>query len=196
MRVAHATRVTRMQPADCSDRASEPPAALLHPRHATDPDSSPASARRMSSEAGHTGARIRLAHWARDRDALLSVRVPVFVDEQHVPAEIEEDDLDPVCIHALAEDERGLPIGTARLDAHGHIGRVAVAAAWRRRGVGGALMAFLTGIARHRGDPRIELGAQVQAIPFYEALGYVASGPVYLEAGIEHRLMHLDLSGD
>jgi predicted GNAT family N-acyltransferase len=55
-------------------------------------------------------------------------------------------------------------------------------------------MAFLTDVARHRGLPRIELSAQLQAMPFYEALGYVAEGPVYLEAGIEHRRMSLDLA--
>lgn len=137
--------------------------------------------------------RIRRADWHTDRAALLSVRVPVFVDEQRVPADIEVDALDEECVHALALDVDGIPIGTARLDAEGHIGRVAVIPAWRLRGVGAALMAWLTEVARERGDPRIELSAQLQAIAFYEALGYVASGPVYLEAGIEHRHMHLDL---
>ena len=35
----------------------------------------------------------------------------------------------------------------------------------------------------------VALGAQLHAIPFYERLGYVASGEVYLDAGIEHRWM-------
>jgi len=136
---------------------------------------------------------VRSATWARDREALLSVRMPVFVDEQRVPSEIEVDGSDEACAHALAIDGDGTPIGTARLDATGHIGRVAVVAAWRRRGVGAALMRFLTDVARERGLARIEISAQVQAIPFYETLGYLAEGPVYLEAGIEHRRMVVDL---
>lgn len=136
---------------------------------------------------------VRTAHWRADREALLAVRVPVFVDEQHVPAEIEVDELDPACIHALALAPAGVPIGAARLDDTGHIGRVAVAAQWRRRGVGASLMAHLTEIARERRMPTIELSAQVGAIQFYEALGYRAEGPVYVEAGIDHRRMRLEL---
>jgi predicted GNAT family N-acyltransferase len=33
------------------------------------------------------------------------------------------------------------------------------------------------------------LGAQMQAMPFYESLGYQAYGIVFLDAGIEHRMM-------
>jgi len=142
------------------------------------------------------GFSVRIAAWPAERETLLSVRLPVFVDEQRVPAEVEEDGSDDACIHALAEARDGTPIGTARLDAGGHIGRVAVVADWRRRGVGARLMALLTGVARSRGLPRIELSAQVQALPFYEALGYAAEGPVYLEAGIEHRRMTLALEPD
>lgn len=147
----------------------------------------------MKASAADADFGVRTADWTADRETLLAVRLPVFVDEQHVPVEIEEDGADPDCVHALAEAGDGTPIGTARLDATGHVGRVAVVAAWRRRGVGARLMAHLTDVARARGLPRIELSAQVQALPFYEALGYVAEGPVYLEAGIEHRRMTLEL---
>ena len=47
--------------------------------------------------------------------------------------------------------------------------------------------------ARGRGYRGIEISAQVTAIPFYERLGYIAEGPVYLEAGIEHRTMRFAL---
>ena len=46
---------------------------------------------------------------------------------------------------------------------------------------------------RARGYRTIEISAQVQAIPFYERLGYVGDGPVYLEAGIDHRAMRYAL---
>ncbi len=137
---------------------------------------------------------VRSASWPDDRDALVAVRMEVFVEEQQVPAEIEVDGADAGCVHALAVDADGEAIGTGRLDGDGHIGRVAVLAAHRRRGVGTALMRHLTEVARARGDARIEISAQLRAMPFYEALGYVANGPVYLEAGIEHRQMSLALT--
>jgi predicted GNAT family N-acyltransferase len=37
------------------------------------------------------------------------------------------------------------------------------------------------------------LGAQVHALGFYERLGFAAVGPVYRDAGIEHRDMVLEL---
>jgi hypothetical protein len=41
----------------------------------------------------------------------------------------------------------------------------------------------------------VVLSSQVTAIPFYEQLGFMASGPVYDDAGIPHRDMHLELAG-
>jgi predicted GNAT family N-acyltransferase len=39
----------------------------------------------------------------------------------------------------------------------------------------------------HAGRCRVVLSAQLQAVGFYERQGYVVEGPVYLDAGIEHR---------
>lgn len=144
---------------------------------------------------------VRDASWPDDEDALRRVRFAVFVDEQKVPAEIEIDALDDVCEHALAVDAEGRPIGTARLDAAGHdgrtghIGRVAVLPEWRRRGVGEALVRHMIERAGRRGLRRIEISAQVQALAFYARLGFVAEGEVYVEAGIDHRRMRLELGG-
>jgi len=73
--------------------------------------------------------------------------------------------------------------------------RVAVAASVRGTGVGRALMEAVEGEARARGARGVSLGAQTQAIPFYEAVGYsiVEGRPVYLDAGIDHRDMRRDL---
>ena len=54
-------------------------------------------------------------------------------------------------------------------------------------------MGALEAEARRLGAPRVVLSSQVSAIPFYERLGYVASGPVYDDAGIPHREMVLKL---
>ena len=36
---------------------------------------------------------------------------------------------------------------------------------------------------------QITLGAQLQALPFYEKLGYTAEGQEFIDAGIPHREM-------
>ena len=74
-----------------------------------------------------------------------------------------------------------------------HVGRVAVLAAHRRQGWGGAVMSALQQLARDQGYSTILLSAQLHAMAFYEQLGYEAHGDVFLEAGIEHRQMALTL---
>ena len=133
-------------------------------------------------------------------DEAIALRIEVFVDEQGVPVEEEVDGLDraPTTTHVVARSTAsGAVVGTARLltdAAHPgevHVGRVAVAAAGRGTGVGAALMHVLeeTALAEHAasGSVTVVLSAQVQAAGFYERLGYEVFGPVYLDAGIEHR---------
>ena len=131
----------------------------------------------------------RLCAWADAADALRAVRRAVFVVEQGVPEALEFDAADLSSLHALAEDAAGTPIGCARLLADGHIGRVAVLAQWRGRGVGRALMQSLIERAAARGDLAVIVNAQVQAMPFYARDGFVATGDAFLEAGIAHRVM-------
>jgi len=137
--------------------------------------------------------RVRLADWFGDRDALVRVRYEVFVSEQSVPAEMEVDDLDAQCRHALAEDEAGTPIGTGRLLPDGHIGRMAVRREWRGCGVGSAILERLMALARELGHREVILSAQTHAVPFYERFGFRAYGAVYEDAGIPHRDMKREL---
>ena len=132
---------------------------------------------------------IRIVRWQEAEERLRSVRHAVFVVEQRVPESLEWDDADAVSVHALAVDADGAPIGCARLLPDGHIGRVAVLAAWRRRGVGHALVSRLIDEASGRGDARVIVNAQVDAMPFYARYGFVASGEAFEEAGISHRVM-------
>ncbi len=101
---------------------------------------------------------IVVADFERDYAAIRRIRFAVFVDEQQVPRELEMDDRDVACTHWLATDERGDPIGTVRLDveAGGKVGRLAVVAHARRRGVGRALMERVHEFARAQGSrPRV-----------------------------------------
>jgi predicted GNAT family N-acyltransferase len=88
-------------------------------------------------------------------------------------------------------------IGTARLvdkdNGVGKVGRVAIAPEQRGKGVGALLMQFVEQTAREQGFSRLVLDAQIDAIPFYEKLGYLAEGDIFLDAGIEHRFMSKSL---
>lgn len=120
------------------------------------------------------------------------VRFPVFVEEQHVPAEIELDEFDPLSVHVVAYCE-GQPIGTGRLLPDGHIGRMAVLPAYRGSGVGSLLLNELIEQAKVRDYPVLELSAQCHAQGFYERHGFSAYGDVYLDAGIDHIAMRREL---
>ncbi|WP_133479840.1 GNAT family N-acetyltransferase [Cognatilysobacter segetis] len=121
--------------------------------------------------------------------ALRAVRDVVFVQEQRVPVEIERDALDPACVHVLAQDAEGRPIGTGRLAPSGKIGRMAVLDAWRGRGVGRALLRRLLDEARARGLAEAHLHAQVDAERFYAIDGFLPVGERFEEAGIQHQAM-------
>lgn len=137
---------------------------------------------------------VRRADWATEQPLLKAVRTTVFVDEQHVPAEIEWDAMDPLCVHALAVDGEGCPVGTARLLPDGHIGRVAVLAPWRGSGVGLALMRWMIDAAREAGHFHVALNSQQSAAGFYERLGFRVDGDEFWEAGIPHVPMSLALN--
>ncbi len=132
---------------------------------------------------------LRVVDWAGGEAKLRAVRIAVFVIEQNIPEELEWDEFDAVSVHALAEDDAGTPIGCGRLLPDGHIGRMAVLSDWRGRGVGAALLVKLIDLARARGDARVRLHAQTQAMPFYAKFGFAPVGAEFSEAGIAHWTM-------
>jgi predicted GNAT family N-acyltransferase len=135
---------------------------------------------------------IRRADWSdeSDRNALPSVRRTVFIVEQQVPESLEWDADDAIAIHllAMADDQA---VGTARILPDGRIGRLAVLKCWRGQGIGKALLLA----AIEHCNRRPFLHAQVHAIPFYAAAGFVPSGAPFDEAGIPHQLMIMNRAG-
>jgi predicted GNAT family N-acyltransferase len=135
---------------------------------------------------------------AADWPEVVALRTRVFVEEQGVPAEIEQDQHDATAVHALARDDDGRVVATGRMlvrDGRAVIGRMAVDAAVRGRGYGAAVLAELHRQALALGLAEVELHAQVGARGFYERAGYTAVGEEYLEAGIVHVTMRRPLSG-
>lgn len=150
----------------------------------------------ISTDMIPTDFTIEIADWANpdDRDACLAVREQVFVVEQHVPREDEEDEFDAGARHVLARDTDGRAIGTGRLSGQAMIGRMAVLSEWRGRQVGAAILTTLLDHARALGYPVVEMHAQSSAVPFYEKYGFAKYGDEFEECGIRHFHMRLELA--
>ena len=136
---------------------------------------------------------VRIVQWQDEAPALSAVRKAVFIEEQHVPEELEWDEFDSVSIHAIAVSPSGAAVGTARLLPDGHIGRMAVLKAWRGGWIGSAMLQRLLDEARHRGVSKVILNAQITAAAFYAKFGFQVSGNEFMEAGIPHVKMFLKL---
>ena len=135
--------------------------------------------------------------WHDNRDSLSQVRCRVFIEEQHVPRELEWDEFDQSSFHVLAQDDRQQPIGTGRLKPDGQIGRMAVIPEYRNQGVGSAILAELLRHAESLQLEQVYLHAQTSAIAFYEKHGFEVCSDEFIDAGIPHRTMKIQLnSGD
>lgn len=133
-----------------------------------------------------------VADWAAERGELERIRRTVFIEEQKIPEPDEWDGEDAGSVHILVHLNRD-PVGTGRLNAAGKIGRIAVLAGQRGRGIGTLILSRLLDEARRLGIREPYLHAQVQAMPFYEKLGFERKGGEFDEAGIPHVRMSLVL---
>jgi predicted GNAT family N-acyltransferase len=128
----------------------------------------------------------------RDMPEVAALRTRVFVDEQGVPPEIEQDAADATAVHVLSRDDAGRVVATGRLlldGARATIGRMAADPAVRGRGHGAAVLTELHRQAVLRRVTEVELHAQVTARGFYERAGYTTVGEEYEEVGIAHVTM-------
>ena len=139
-----------------------------------------------SAESDDAGYLVAPAEWPGDAGAIRSIRQAVFVRELGIPEDLEWDGRDPECAHLLAYDMAGNPIGTARMQADGHIGRMAVMPDWRGRGVGSALLLMLIELAAAHGLDEVYLNAQCGAADFYHRHGFIGVGDEFEAAGIPH----------
>lgn len=127
----------------------------------------------------------------------VQIRTHVFVEEQHVPANLEVDADEGKATYFVVYDA-GLPVATARILPEGtgyHVQRVAVEKAYRKHGLGKMVLNAIIAYAREQNVAFLKLGAQLQAIGFYKTLGFqLTDQPEFLDAGIRHREMQLQLT--
>jgi predicted GNAT family N-acyltransferase len=125
------------------------------------------------------------------------IRKEVFIIEQQVPINEEYDELDKTAVQFIVYDGDNA-VGAARfriVDQKGKVERVCVLKDYRKKGVGKLMMDAIEQYVKQQGLTLEKLGlsAQLTALPFYEKLGYIAYGDVYLDANIEHKSMFKNL---
>ena len=84
---------------------------------------------------------IYIANWDSDKDSLSKIRRRVFIEEQNVPEDMEWDEHDNASTHFLATHKDRV-VACARLKTDGQIGRMAVLAEYRNKGIGSKLLQF------------------------------------------------------
>jgi ElaA protein len=137
---------------------------------------------------------------AEQLEQAIAIRLAVFVEEQGVSRALEIDGHDDAARHLLAL-RGGEPVGTLRLrwvdeGRVAKIERVAVLPRARGTKVGQALVEAALAVARTADAEAAKLHAQTTVQGFYARLGFVASGPEFIEDGIWHVAMRLPLVED
>lgn len=123
------------------------------------------------------------------------IRSAVFIEEQGFKEEFDETDKNS--LHAVLFVD-GKAAGTARMFTEDggksyHIGRVAVLKEYRKFGLGSSIMNALCEKAKELGAKKCELSAQCRAKGFYNKLGFIESGEVYLDENCPHIYMEKEL---
>ncbi len=117
------------------------------------------------------------------------IRKKVFIDEQHVSYEDEFDLIDDHCDIYIAylEDKA---IGTLRVKSIPEgikLQRVCVLKEYRMKHIASLLIEHVFKKYPHS---IFMVDAQLQAIPFYQKLGFEEQGDIFLDANIEHKKMY------
>jgi predicted GNAT family N-acyltransferase len=132
--------------------------------------------------------RVALLNWEEAEPVAAPLRFAIFIEEPEAEG-IEVDARDKDCLHAIAYDDAGKAVGTARLLPDGEIGRMAVLKDWRRRGVGAALLDALLEEARKRGHREITMNVPLQAAEFYRNQGFSPEGKIRPVGGVLQQTM-------
>ena len=151
----------------------------------------------LDFEAGKPMTRLEVGDWQTLGKNAMALRTEVFVEEQGVPLELEQDEWDAKSEHAIVFNRLGQPIATGRLlpaeQGVSRIGRMAVKRVLRGSGLGEIVLQALLDKACRRGDLEVVLHAQTSAQDFYAKFGFKPEGAKYAEAGIEHITMRKNL---
>ncbi|SFA82881.1 Predicted N-acyltransferase, GNAT family [Lentibacillus halodurans] len=134
---------------------------------------------------------IKAVETPQEKEQAYSVRTTVFVDEQHVPPDVEIDEFDKQAIHLIGY-EAGVPIAASRVrfvDSYGKLERICVLKDQRGKSHGSRMIQAMEDIISKKGYVKAKLNAQTHAIDFYQRLGYDVVSEEFMDAGIPHVTM-------
>ncbi len=115
-------------------------------------------------------------NWPETKKFIKLLRRQVFVNEQHLPDEVLEQDEDASAIHWVAENDDGHLIGTLQMTPDGNVSRLAVQERYRHLGVGHALLELAIQRARRFGLPELHLLTPEDTAAFFEDRGFEVDG--------------------
>ena len=136
---------------------------------------------------------IKQVSWQQAEHHLRAIRTPVFIEEQFVAPDFEWDEIDHSALDLLAMLEN-VPVACLRIIDYHKIGRMAVLKAFRRHGLGAALLLEAVKLCKAHGSNCVYLSAQTHAIEFYQRYGFKVTSEVYQDVHIPHVDMQLELS--
>lgn len=116
------------------------------------------------------------------------IRKKVFVEEQHVPIEIEIDEHEDNAIHFICSDVSKY-VGASRLrfvDNYGKLERICVLKEARGNHYSKELIQAMEEEIKHNNIEEARLNAQTQAVGLYESVGYHVISDEFLDANIPH----------
>jgi predicted GNAT family N-acyltransferase len=128
-----------------------------------------------------------------DLKEIFEIRKKVFQLEQGVDPKLEFDQLDKIATHVIVHvGSKAVATGRIIYNADTYvIGRVAVIKEERGKKYGDFVVRMLVDRAFMAGAKEVLIGSQINAIGFYEKLGFTTYGEEYVEAGINHKHMKL-----
>lgn len=135
-------------------------------------------------------------YYGDDLSEAFQIRKEVFQYEQGVSEQEEFDEIDDLAVHVViySNENPKKPVATGRVFFDGndyYIGRVAVLKDERGKYYGDFAVRMLANKAFLAGANEILIHAQLSAVSFYEKIGFITYGDVFIEAGIKHISMRL-----
>jgi predicted GNAT family N-acyltransferase len=124
--------------------------------------------------------------------AALKIRHEVFIEEQNVDPALEIENEDSCKHYLLLQNEE--PIGVARwrkTEKGIKLERFAILAAYRNKGYGTVILENVLQDILPLAH-KIYLHSQLKAVNYYQRQGFVKTGEIFQEAGIDHYLMVLE----